>query len=169
MASQNILLGSGLPQIPQIPGHKERTQNKTPVFRYHKDCPGGKVINYDDELEKLGQGWVDHPGKIRRLPGHEKLYDDFNKINKPIEKPTVVSEDAIKAEMLKAESDKYEKKRLEDLEKLSKPSHVCLVCGKVFKSERALNMHGIGAHRNKKDLTKDETNLIEEEKAEILL
>ena len=34
------------------------------AFRYHKDCPEGRIFD-SSELEELeSQGWVDAPGKI---------------------------------------------------------------------------------------------------------
>lgn len=183
MASQNTLLGSGLPAQPIAEGHKEREQKKTPCFCYHKDCPQGRLVKYDDELEKLDkEGWVDHPAKVLRLPGHEKKYDDFVKLkeklscNKQIidEIPKVESmksPDAIRAEELKAASDLIEKKRQEEEKNKLEfgngetpgPACTCLICGKTFESMRQLNMHGIGAHRDKEDLTPDEIKIKEEE------
>lgn len=186
MASQNVLLGSGIPVLQPI-AHKERNQKRTPAWRYHKDCPKGTLIRYDEELDKVdAAGWVDHPGKVARLPGLEKIYDDFH--NKPPSTsssdktlkecspqvfnenlkitPVLTSEqleDMRKAEALKAASDLVEKKRMEEYEKAQNPpaEYQCLVCPKKFPTIKALNMHGLGAHRNKKNLTPDEKNLIQ--------
>lgn len=189
--SSNELLGSGLSREISISNHKEIEHKRTPTFRYHKDCIHGKLVKYDEELEVLEkQGWVDHPGKACRLPGHEKIYDEFQeKQNKRLiitEIPVKVTEvkaeiqiykspDSIKADKLKADSDLIEKERLEKELKSNLvfgdglnpgPPCTCLICGKVFESLKQLNMHGIGAHRNKEDLTPDEIKIKEEEEKE---
>lgn len=180
MASQNILLGAGLSEIQPIVEHKKREQQRTPAWRYHKDCPSGKLIKYDDELDEAdANNWVDHPGKVTRLPGFEKMYDNFHDISSITKKenmsinqvnsncPTVKIndghatltseqiEEAKKADALKKASDLIEQKRLEKDEKaknLSSPiEYQCPICPKKFPTIRALNMHGLGAHTNKKD------------------
>jgi|SRR3989338_6041702 len=191
MASQNILLSPGGNTPQPIVEHKEPEHKRTPVWRYHKDCPQGKVINYDDELDKANAtGWVDHPGKVTRLPGLEKIYDDFHVppptpagdclfkkndsyiFKENLKIPTVLTteqlENAKKAEALKIASDLVEKKRLEEYEKAKNPlppaEYQCLICPKKFLSLRALKMHGLGAHRKVKTaaLTQDEVKTIQE-------
>lgn len=80
MVSQNNLLGSGKVYVEEP---VEKKTNRVPCLMYHKDLsPMGKVVKNEFELDALiDAGWVDHRGKIFRLPGFEKLYDEFNKIN----------------------------------------------------------------------------------------
>ncbi len=118
MISQNVLLGSGIP--PEITSNieEELPENlRTPAWRFHPDHPD-RICKTDAELDKLdAEGWVDKPGKARRLPGHEKIYDDYmaSKIEKPPEiiLPREKTEDEIRADILKAESDRVEENRLE--------------------------------------------------------
>jgi len=78
MPSKNKLLGSGvLLQEQGIVGHTEPTFLRTPAWRYHKDCPQGKVCKTDKELDEAdATGWKDHPGKVTKLPGHEYLFEE---------------------------------------------------------------------------------------------
>ena len=143
---------------------------RTPTLRYHKSCIGGKLFKYEDALEKAeAEGWVDHPGKITKLPGHEKLFNSQNVtvVVPPVaivviteNKPECKSEDTKKADALKAASDLAERQKF-GVE--SPPAnHVCLVCGKSFDKLNKLNMHGISAHRKKKDLTPEEVQTVKE-------
>ena len=173
MAAQNILLGSGLPIIPDVEGYKPPVNQRAPAWRYHRDLPEGKVCKTDEELDQAdADGWLDHPGKVRLLIGHEKVWEaqkklEADKIDEVQEKiltaEPIKSEDTIRADILKIESDKVEAKRLEDEKKVEEKRLVeykeaksppgprlCTLCGKEFSSLRALNMHGIGAHKNKK-------------------
>jgi len=194
MVSQNRLLGSGIPEGEPIAEHIEPTYLRAPAWRFHKDFPD-KLCKTDAELDKLdAEGWLDHPGKVRLLPGHEKVWEAYQKsletgktdeVKEEILIDSVKSEDQIRADALKAESDKVEAKRLEDIRKAEEKRlkderreeekrledekkaeakrlaeyeaaknppgpRICTLCGKTFDSIRALNMHGIGAHRNKK-------------------
>ena len=82
MASNNKLLGSNWPEK-EAETVKE-VQQRAPAWRYHKDCPAGKVVKTDVELDKLdAEGWVDHPGKVRLLIGHEDLFveKDISKVD----------------------------------------------------------------------------------------
>lgn len=74
MASNNNLLGSGKPVVEV----KESVVTSVlPKWMYHKDFPEGKIVRTEDELEELEvTGWEDHPGKVRLLPGHEKLFKE---------------------------------------------------------------------------------------------
>jgi hypothetical protein len=117
MVSQNQLLGSGVPEQKPITKHIEPTNLKAPAWRFHPEC-GDRLCKTDAELDKLdAEGWVDHPGKARRLPGHEKTYDAYHAPRE--DKPTEIqiikekTEDEIRADILKAESDKAEEKRIE--------------------------------------------------------
>lgn len=75
MASKNKLLGSGKIEE-EVPEIKEVPQVKAPAWRYHESCPEGKIFKTDEALVKADQdGWVDHPGKVRKLAGHEHLFD----------------------------------------------------------------------------------------------
>jgi len=169
MASENILLGSGVPEQKPINKHIEPTNLRSPAWRYHRDFPEGKLCKTDEEVDKANaDGWLDHPGKVRLLPGHEKVWEAQKKLEagktdevqeEILTAEPIKSEDAIRADILKTESDKFEAKRLEVEAKLlsnyeeakSPPGpRLCTLCGKEFSSLRALNMHGIGAHKNKK-------------------
>jgi len=195
MPSQNRLLGSGIPEQGLVDKHIEPVNLRAPAWRFHKDHPEGKLCKTDAELDKLdAEGWLDHPGKVRLLPGHEKVWEAYQKslevvkadeVKEEVVVELVKTEDQIRADDLKAESDKVEAKRLEDERKAEEKhlkderreeekrledekkaeakrladyeaaknppgDHLCTVCGKVFASERARNMHGIGAHRNRK-------------------
>jgi len=194
MSSQNVLLGSGTPEQKPIIKHVESTNLRAPRWRFHKDFPD-RLCKTDAELDKLdAEGWLDHPGKVRLLPGHEKVWEAYQKslevakadeVKEEVVIEPVKTEDQIRADILKAESDKVEAKRLSDIQKAEEKRlqderkieekrlknereeeerrqkeyeaaknppgpRICTLCGKVFDSIRALNMHGIGAHRNKK-------------------
>ena len=194
MVSGNILLGSGVPEEKPIVKHIEPTHLKAPAWRFHKDFPN-RLCKTDAELDKLdAEGWLDHPGKVRLLPGHEKVWEAYQKsletikideVKEEVVVESVKTEDQIRADALKAESDKVEAKRLEDIRKVEEKRlqderkaeekhlkeereteekrlkeyeeaknppgpRLCTLCGKTFDSIRALNMHGIGAHRNRK-------------------
>jgi len=196
MPLQNRLLGSGVPEQESTDKHIEPTNLRAPRWRFHKDFPN-RLCKTDAELDKLdAEGWLDHPGKVRLLPGHEKVWEAYQKslevvkadeVKKEVVVETVKSEDQIRADILKAESDKVETKRLEDEKKTEEKRlqdehkieekrlkeeqkieekrlsdyetaknppgpRLCTLCGKEFNSIRALNMHGIGAHRNKKQV-----------------
>jgi hypothetical protein len=83
MASQNRLLGMTYPDIPPI-GEDIPSNSRVPAWRYHKDCPKGKLVKRDDELDTLdAEGWVDHPGKLSKLPGLEQFYQEESTEEKP--------------------------------------------------------------------------------------
>lgn len=104
MPSKNQLLGSGIPVVeverasvrdfPDPPeGFEEymktvidmRTgrSSRVPAWRYHKDFPQGKIFYTEVALANAESlGWKDHPGKVRLLSGHEKLYaEEMSKID----------------------------------------------------------------------------------------
>ena len=122
MPSKNRLLGSGVPEQESVIKHIEPTHLRTPVWRFHRDFPD-KLCKTDIELDKLdNEGWLDHPGKARLLPGHEKVWEAYKKslevskvdeIKEEVVIEVIKSEDQIMADILKAESDKVEAKRLE--------------------------------------------------------
>jgi len=122
MQSQNILLGSGVPEQKLVTGHIEPTHLKTPAWRFHKDFPD-KLCKTDVEVDQAdAEGWLDQPGKARLLPGHEKVWEAYqkslevvkaNEVKEEVVAESIKSEDQIKADALKAESDKVEAKRLE--------------------------------------------------------
>lgn len=187
MASQNVLLSrSSLRNEEQFKGNPipEATNKKTPVWRYHKDCPQGKVFKRDDDLAKAEAegGWVDHPGKITRLVGHEKTFDLYNEtggrgdntveiLEIKFREPEVINpEDAIRAKELKEASDLIEKNRLEAEEKAKNPPKPEVFecehpgCGKKFLKAKALRMHTMAAHKIKKDIALDEIKISGENK-----
>lgn len=75
MASKNKLLGSGkVEQEEIIKVEAETVSPVLPTWRYSKDGQA-KIVKTVADLEKLEkEGWVDHPGKVKLLPGHEKLF-----------------------------------------------------------------------------------------------
>lgn len=75
MAAKNKLLGSG--KIEEIEEEiTVKTFVKVPAWRYHENCPEGKVFKTDDALtEADANGWKDHPGKVQSLPGFEKMFE----------------------------------------------------------------------------------------------
>jgi hypothetical protein len=81
MASRNQLLGSGKIEVEEETGKITIAQSSDPTglpaWRFHKDCREGVLVKTALELAKLeaAGGWVDHPGKIFLLPGHEHLYE----------------------------------------------------------------------------------------------
>ena len=175
MPSQNRLLGSGVPEENPIAKHVEPTNLKAPAWRFHKDFPEGRLCKTDVDLDKLdAEGWLDHPGKVRLLPGHEKVWEAYQKslevaktdeVKEEVVVESVKTEDQIRADALKAESDRIEAKRLEDEQKAEAKRladyeasknppgpRLCTLCGKEFTSLKALNMHGIAAHRNRKQV-----------------
>jgi hypothetical protein len=71
----NQLLGSGV-QL-ELEYDPPPVNKRTPAWRFHKDFPD-KLCKTDAELDKAdAEGWVDHPGKARRLPGHEKMLNQL--------------------------------------------------------------------------------------------
>lgn len=123
MPSQNVLLGSGVQEEKPITEHIETTHLRTPAWRFHKDFPN-RLCKTDAELDKLdAEGWLDHPGKVRLLPGHEKVWEAYQKslevgkvseVKEEVVVEAVKTEDQIRADALKAESDKVEARRLDD-------------------------------------------------------
>jgi hypothetical protein len=80
MASKNQLLGSGKIEVDEETGKVTVVQFPSlglPAWRYHKNCPSGIVVKTEVELARLEVegGWVDHPGKVSLLPGHENMYE----------------------------------------------------------------------------------------------
>jgi hypothetical protein len=75
MASKNKLLGSGKPEEveEEVP---VMVPVKAPAWRYHVNCPKGKVFKTDEELAVAdANGWKDHPGKVQLLPGSEDMFE----------------------------------------------------------------------------------------------
>jgi hypothetical protein len=74
MASNNQLLGSGKPEV--VVEAPLASQEKTPAWRFHITCPEGILVKTDKQLDELDKAdWKDHPGKVRLLPGHEKIWE----------------------------------------------------------------------------------------------
>jgi len=140
MQSNNFILGHNA-QPPEeaigTPVHAA-AQVRTPTWKYHKECPQGRLIKTDAELDAIeaAGGWVDWP---------KMLNDDYVKPEvKPIETPAPTPEmleDAKKADALKAESDKLA--RLTEAQ-----DYHCKECGREFSGEQALRMHVL-SHRRK--------------------
>jgi len=125
MASKNILLGSGVPVKTATEEHIPVVNLRAPAWRFHKDFPN-RLCKTDAELDKLdAEGWVDQPGKARLLPGYEKVWEaqkrleagKMDEVKEEVIVEPVKTEDQIRADILKAESDKVEANRLEDIRK----------------------------------------------------
>lgn len=160
MASKNSLLGSGIHEPTPAPFGHGLINVRAPAWRFHATlCPKGRIVQFDAELDKLdAEGWVDHIGKTKRLPGLEKIWDNYQASLKHVEEEIaspvipveiVLTEDAIKANELKAESDRIEAKRIADLEKEQAGPPTCDLCGKEFDTEKAMGAHKRLAHKEK--------------------
>ena len=77
MASKNQLLGFSTEYFAEEQKKEEsKVQMHAPAWRFHEKCLEGKVAKTDRELAELDLiGWKDHPGKVKLLPGHEKLWE----------------------------------------------------------------------------------------------
>jgi DNA repair exonuclease SbcCD ATPase subunit len=158
MASKNSLLGSGMHEPTPAPFGHGLINVRAPAWRFHTTlCPKGKIVQFDAELDKLdAEGWVDHIGKTKRLPGLERIWDNYQASLKQAEEETpvpvvpverILTEDEITANELKAESDRLEAKRLADLEKAQAGPPKCPICSKEFDTERAMLAHKRLAHK----------------------
>ena len=83
MASKNQLLSPGKlieekleSAIVELEETDFGKRPKIPAWRFHKNCIEGKLCKTEPDLAKCKDedGWKDHPGKIKKLPGHEDLY-----------------------------------------------------------------------------------------------
>jgi hypothetical protein len=95
MASKNQLVGSGKVYTEEEVKEEVKVFKKAPMWLYSKECVEGRVIKTDEEIDKLlAAGWKDHPGKVVKLPGFEKLYEgeELVKIT-PVVEPVEVEED----------------------------------------------------------------------------
>lgn len=54
------------------------------AFRYHKDCPEGRIFDSSELKELESQGWVDAPGKIGQQVEKEDPYDE--KVRTPVKR-----------------------------------------------------------------------------------
>ena len=162
MPSHNILLGSGpVTEEPKVESHHGGTP--AIAWRYHESCPEGRLLKTAEDIAKYDAlGWVNTPGKIFLLPGHEQVYADYQAslVKKTEAAPPSENavpeltpeqiEDARKAdELLKANQD-LEAKRLKGLEPAER--FICDVegCGKEFEKAQGLRMHKMSAHKIKK-------------------
>lgn len=131
MQSQNFILGHNAQPPEEVIGTPP-AQQRTPTWKYHKECPQGRLIKTDAELDAVEAegGWVDWP---------KMLNDDYVKpeVKPVIETPPLTPEmleDAKKADALKAESDK--------LAKMTEAQDFhCKECGREFSGAQALRMH----------------------------
>ena len=79
MASRNQLIGFSAGADEETEEVKPEVQKLAPAWRFHEICPKGKVVKTDKELAELdAAGWKDHPGKIKLLVGHEKIWQEEN-------------------------------------------------------------------------------------------
>jgi hypothetical protein len=98
---------------------------RAPAWRFHESCIDGKVVLTDEELDRLdGMGWKDHPGKVRLLPGHEKVW-----------------EEEMSAEVYVQETSKFDERDI-----TPPGTHQCKLCGREFSTMRELNYHGVITH-----------------------
>ncbi len=82
MPSNNELLRFGKSQSNEEVKKDIPVSTRVPVWRYHTSCPGGIVVKEEKELDRLDkEGWVDHPGKVSILPGHEHLWTDISNVD----------------------------------------------------------------------------------------
>ena len=76
MASKNQLIGSGKVYTDEEMKEEVKAFKNAPMWLYSKECIEGRVIKTDEEIDKLlAAGWKDHPGKVVKLLGFEKLYE----------------------------------------------------------------------------------------------
>jgi hypothetical protein len=71
------------------------------AWRWHKNCPEGKIFPFDKVSELEKDGWVDNPAKIRENPDAEKAI-----AKDPVKKPELdckASEDTVAERLLKGE------------------------------------------------------------------
>lgn len=78
MASKNKLLGKTEVKEPEmlVP---ETSDEINPIWMFHADFPEQIVKSRKRFDELVAQGWTDHPGKCRKLPGFEDLYEGAEK------------------------------------------------------------------------------------------
>ena len=162
MASQNKLLGSGEVFNDGKSDHTHETGTRKLAWRYHETCREGRLLKTQEAIDEAdANGWVDTPGKIFKLPGHERVYEDYQaylkKKAEPPKPPELTPEqieEARIADELKAANDAAEEKRLDDIKKALEPPErfICDICDKEFTGERAkqaLRMHKMSAHKVK--------------------
>jgi hypothetical protein len=87
MASKNKLLGSGkVEEVEEVVKPKVELKH-APAWYFHINCPEGVIAKTDEEVDALiANGWKDHPGKVRLLPGHEKVFEEEQRIQKDVSK-----------------------------------------------------------------------------------
>jgi hypothetical protein len=109
MPSNNRLLGSTRLEVKEEV--RESVSTRVPVWRYHESCLKGIVVKTEKELNRLDkEGWVDHPGKIALLPGHEKLFEgDVSKNDISVELNTEMKEEEVQEVLAKLTSKKKDK------------------------------------------------------------
>ena len=172
--SNNKLLsvGSVMPEVVPVGAHRERTNKRTPCLRYHKEL-GSKLCSHDDVLDGLGEGWVDHPGKLRRLPGHEKLYDAYiaGEPKKVITgEEFLVVTDEVKQQRTKDEADanvlklKNENAIKQAAVYAASLIHQCPSCELKFDTKQKLYFHKLKAHKEVKPVINVNPILAEEPK-----
>jgi hypothetical protein len=81
MASKNVLLGSG--DVVEEELSAAPIFAAVPAWRYHPSkvddngFPVGELVKSETRLAELNAaGWKDHPGKVKLLPGHEKVWEE---------------------------------------------------------------------------------------------
>jgi hypothetical protein len=96
MVSNNTLL-NGAKVNQKVVHPSEVVQEHTPCFMFSEECPEGKVVKWDKELAELIEaGWVDHPGKVQKLPGHKKVWEKHQEAMKPKREPVIKKEAPMK-------------------------------------------------------------------------
>jgi hypothetical protein len=92
MASKNKLLSSGSLIEEKLkvvkPDEVKDSLLETPILLHHSSKPC-VVVKKRKELEALlKEGYADHPGKVRKLPGWEHLYEEPEEEEVKTEEPT---------------------------------------------------------------------------------
>jgi hypothetical protein len=80
MATRNQLLGSGV--VPEEEKAEVSVNTFSPMFVYHptaedeKGFPVGVKATTQAQFDELVKfGYKDNPGKVKKLPGHEHLFE----------------------------------------------------------------------------------------------
>jgi hypothetical protein len=76
MASNNQLLGSGKPVEEPIITEEKNKSSFERSWLYHSTCREGKLIETEDEYNKLlKEGWRDRLDKVVLIAGREEFFE----------------------------------------------------------------------------------------------
>lgn len=91
MVSRNQLLGYGSPVLDVEKVEIDPTDMQ-PMLMFHDSAMSGVLVNTKAKHRKLVEaGWKDHPGKVKMLPGHEKIWEEEQAKNKIVHEPVQVA------------------------------------------------------------------------------